>query len=36
MWLEDSLRELFSKAFENRTFADELADAKVLESRYPI
>jgi len=36
MWLEGSLRKLFSKAFESRTFADELADATVLETNYPI
>jgi len=36
MGLEESLRKLFSKAFESRTFANELADAKVLESKYPI
>ena len=36
IWLEDSLRELFSKAFESRTFADELADATVLEANYPV
>jgi negative regulator of sigma E activity len=36
MWLEDSLRELCSKAFESRTFADELADAKVLEANYRV
>ncbi|HMH42514.1 MAG TPA: hypothetical protein VK557_03460 [Pyrinomonadaceae bacterium] len=36
LWLEDSLRELFSKAFESRNFADELADATVLEANYPV
>jgi len=36
MWLEESLRKLFSKAFESRTFADELADAKALEANYPV
>lgn len=34
LWLEDSLRELFSKAFESRSFAGELADAQILEANY--
>ena len=36
LWLEHSLRELFSKALEEPDFADELADASVLENRYPV
>lgn len=36
MWLEGSLRKLFAKAFESRTFADKLADASVLEANYPV
>lgn len=34
--LEDSLRELFVQALENREFAQELEDKKVLEQKYPV
>lgn len=34
--LEDSLRRLFVRALENREFAEELEDKKVLEQNYPV
>jgi hypothetical protein len=34
--LEDSLRGLFLRALDNREFAQELEDKKVLEQKYPV
>ena len=36
IWLEDSLRHLFTKALEDNSFAKELIDPKILESKYAI
>src|SRR5947209_8986463 len=35
-WLEDSVRKLFIKALEDKSFAEELEDKKVLEAKYPV
>lgn len=35
-WLEHSLRSLFTKALEDRSFADELANPKTLGKKYPV
>jgi hypothetical protein len=34
--LEHSLRPLFLRALENREFAQELEDKKILEQKYPV
>jgi hypothetical protein len=35
-WLEESLRQLFIKALEDKAFAEELEDKNVLEAKYPV
>ena len=35
-WLDESLRELFAKALEDISFAQELEDKSILELKYPV